>query len=161
MSTTGDRDVGQPTAEASQVLFAPPARTEEEAIERAELADQTWGSPAYRDPEAAVARARREWNRARNPAGVGRQIVAINVSGSRTEALRQVRVPFTVIHGTGDTLVTPSGGRRTAEAVPQAVHVELEGMGHNLPEPLWPRIMDEIDATVGRTRDEDHTLHTD
>lgn len=161
MSTTGDRDVGQPTAEATKLLFAPAPRTEDEAVERALLADQTWGSPAHRDPEGAAARARREWNRARNPAGVGRQLVAINTSGSRTERLREVTVPFTVIHGTADALVTPSGGRRTAEAVPHAVHVEIEGMGHNLPEALWPRILDEIDATVDRTRADDPTRHSD
>jgi len=161
MSTTGDRDVGQPTAEATKLLFAPAPRTEDEAVERALLADQTWGSPAHRDPEGAAARARREWNRARNPAGVGRQLVAINTSGSRTERLREVTVPFTVIHGTADALVTPSGGQRTAEAVPHAVHVEIEGMGHNLPEALWPRILDEIDATVDRTRADDPTRHSD
>ena len=161
MSTTGDRDVGQPTAEASQLLFSPPPTTEDEAVERARAAESTWGSPAHRDPDAAAERALREWNRVRNPAGVGRQIVAINASGSRTEALRRVQVPFTVIHGSADTLVTPSGGQRTAEAVPHAVHVELEGMGHNLPRELWPRIMDEIDSTVVRTRDTDPTLHSD
>jgi len=161
MSTTGDRDVGQPTPEASELLFAAPPQTEDEAVERARRAEQVWGSPAHRDPDAAAERARREWNRVRNPAGVGRQIVAINVSGSRSERLRDVTVPFTVIHGTADTLVTPSGGQRTAEAVPHAVHVEIDGMGHNLPEALWPRIMDEIDATVGRTRDDDPTRHTD
>ena len=52
-------------------------------------------------------------------------------------------------------------GRRTAEAVPHAVHVEIEGMGHNLPEALWPRILDEIDATVDRTRADDPTRHSD
>ena len=161
MSTTGDRDVGQPTAEASALLFGTPPSTEDEAIERSRQAEATWGSPAHRDPDAAADRARREWNRARNPAGVGRQIVAINASGSRTEALRRVTVPFTVIHGTADTLVTPTGGQRTAEAVPHAVHVEIDGMGHNLPRALWPQIMDEIDATVERTRGVDPTLHTD
>jgi pimeloyl-ACP methyl ester carboxylesterase len=161
MSTTGDRDVGQPTAEASTLLFGAPPATEEEAIERSRQAEATWGSPAHRDPDAAAERARREWNRVRNPAGVGRQIVAINASGSRTEALRSVTVPFTVIHGDADTLVTPTGGARTAEAVPHATHVEIEGMGHNLPRALWPRIMDEIDATVERARDVDPTLHTD
>jgi len=159
MSTTGDRDVGQPTAEASQLLFAPPPQTEDEAVERAQVAEQTWGSPAHRDPSAAAERARREWNRVRNPAGVGRQLVAINASGSRTEALREVTVPFTVVHGTADTLVTPSGGKRTAEAVPHAVHVEIDGMGHNLPEPLWPQIMDAIDATVARA--DERTPQTD
>jgi pimeloyl-ACP methyl ester carboxylesterase len=161
MSTTGDRDVGQPTPEASKLLFAPPPATEDEAAERAKEAEQVWGSPAHRDPEAAADRARREWNRVRNPAGVGRQLVAINVSGSRTEALGAVRVPVTVIHGEADALVTPSGGQRTAEAVPHAVHVEIEGMGHNMPRALWPRIMDEIDATVGRASADDPTRHTD
>lgn len=161
MSTTGDRDVGQPTPEATALLFGTPPATKDEALERARQSEATWGSPAHRDPDAAVARAEREWDRARNPAGIGRQIVAINASGSRTEALRRVTVPFTVIHGTADTLVTPTGGQRTAEAVRHAVHVEIEGMGHNLPRALWPQIMDEIDATVDRTRDVDPTLHTD
>ena len=161
MSTTGDRDVGQPTPEATKLLFGAPPTTLDEALERARQSEATWGSPAHRDPEAAEARARREWERARNAAGVGRQLVAINASGSRTEALRQVTVPFTVIHGDADTLVTPSGGARTAEAVPHAVHVEIGGMGHNLPRPLWPQIMDAIDATVARTRDDDPTRHTD
>ena len=150
MSTTGDPDVGRPTAEASAVLLGPPPGSEAEAIEAARRAEATWGSPAYRDPEGAAARAVREWNRVRDPAGVGRQLVAIQASPSRTEALGRVEVPFTVIHGTHDTLVTPSGGARTAEAVPHAVHVEIDGMGHNLPRALWPRILDEIDATTRR-----------
>ncbi len=62
--------------------------------------------------------------------------------------MRSVTVPFTVIHGADDALVTPSGGRRTAEAVAHATHVEIEGMGHNLPRPLWPRIIDLIEATT-------------
>lgn len=150
MSTTGDRDVGQPTKEANRLLLAPPPTTEDEAVERAIESEATWGSPAHRDPEAAAERARREWNRVRNPAGVGRQLVAINASGSRTEALGRVTVPFTVIHGTDDTLVTPSGGRRTAEAVPGATLVEIDGMGHNLPRPLWPRLVDLIEDTTRR-----------
>jgi len=160
MSTTGDRDVGAPTPAARALLFAPPPRTLDEAMARARESEATLGSPAHRDPDAAAERARREWERARNPAGVGRQLVAINASGSRTEALRRVTVPFTVIHGAADTLVTPTGGARTAEAVPHAVHVEIEGMGHNLPRPLWPRIMDEIDATIARAGDTVGAHHT-
>lgn len=148
MSTTGDRDVGQPTAEASARLLTAPPTTEAEAVETAQVAEATWGSPGYRDPEAAAQRARREWNRVRDPGGIARQLVAITASGSRTEALGSVTVPFTVIHGSDDTLVTPSGGRRTAEAVPHATHLEIEGMGHNLPRPLWPRIIDAFEATT-------------
>lgn len=152
MSTTGDPDVGQPAPEAMGALLRPAAETEDDAVALALEAESVWGSPAYPDPAAAETRARREWRRARDPKGIVRQIAAIYASGSRTEALGRVTVPFTVIHGTADTLVTPSGGQRTAEAVPGARHVELEGMGHNLPQALWPTIIDAIvDTTAAAT----------
>ncbi len=151
MSTTGDRDVGQPAPEASAALLRPPPATLDEAIAAAHEADAIWGSPEYRDPVAVEERARREWNRVRNPAGVARQIAAIAASGSRTEGLRSVEMPFSVIHGLDDTLVTPSGGRRTAEAVAHATLVEIEGMGHNLPMPVWPQVIEVILKTTAPT----------
>ena len=150
MSTTGDPDVGRSSPEASAALLAPPPTTREEAVEAALRAEATWGSPAHPDPDAAVARAEREWDRGRYPAGVARQLAAVVASGSRTEALGSVTVPFTVLHGDADTLIEPSGGRRTAEAVPHAVHVEYPGMGHNVPQALWGAIADEIRATADR-----------
>jgi pimeloyl-ACP methyl ester carboxylesterase len=33
-----------------------------------------------------------------------------------------------------------SGGRATAEAIPGAEMIVIEGMGHNLPHLLWPRL---------------------
>lgn len=151
MSTTGDPDVGQPTGEAMALLTGAPPTTEDEAVASALEADAVFGSPAYRDPDAIEARARREFNRARNPAGFARQLAAILSSGSRTEALGDVEVPFTVIHGAADTLVTPSGGKRTADAVPGAIHVEIEGMGHNLPKALWPDIVEAITSNTQRS----------
>jgi pimeloyl-ACP methyl ester carboxylesterase len=148
MSTTGDTDVGQPSEEAIAAMLVAPPTTEDEAVAAAIRAEQIWGSPAFPEPEATAARARREWNRVRYPAGVVRQIVAIAASPSRTEALGRVSVPFTVIHGTADALVAPSGGRRTAEAVPHAKLVEIEGMGHNLPAAVWPELLDHIEATT-------------
>lgn len=148
MSTTGDPEVGQPTPEASALLTQRPPKTLDEAIEAAKVADATFGSPAYRDRDAVEARARREWNRGRYPAGFARQLAAIVSSPSRTEALGSVTVPFSVIHGKADTLVTPSGGQRTAEAVPHAKHLEIDGMGHNLPRALWPTLIDAIADTA-------------
>lgn len=43
-----------------------------------------------------------------------------------------------VIHGRDDTLITPSGGERTAELIPGSRYVLLADMGHDLPRPLWP-----------------------
>lgn len=148
MSTTGDADVGQPSAEAQAALLRQPPTSVDEAVQAALEAEQIWGSPAYLDPAATEARARREWERKQYPAGVTRQIAAIFASPSRTAGLGEVTMPFTVIHGLADTLVTPTGGARTAEAVPHARHIELEGMGHNLPEALWSTILDAVDETT-------------
>ncbi len=57
--------------------------------------------------------------------------------GSRDEALRSVSVPTLVMHGSRDTLIQPSGGRHTAEVIPGARYVEIEGMGHDYPPAVW------------------------
>jgi pimeloyl-ACP methyl ester carboxylesterase len=62
---------------------------------------------------------------------------AVVHDGERADALRQVDLPALVIHGSRDTLIAPSGGRRTAELIPGARYVEIEGMGHDYPPPVW------------------------
>lgn len=52
--------------------------------------------------------------------------------------------PTLVMHGTKDTLIDISGGRRTAHLIPGATFVPIEGMGHDYPPALWPRWDDEI-----------------
>ena len=55
------------------------------------------------------------------------------LDGSRAEALTSLDVPTLVIHGLDDTLIDPSGGRRTAELVPGARLLLVEDMGHDRP----------------------------
>ena len=47
-------------------------------------------------------------------------MAAIAASGDRSERLREVTVPTLVIHGRDDTLISPTGGVRTAELIPTA-----------------------------------------
>jgi pimeloyl-ACP methyl ester carboxylesterase len=49
-----------------------------------------------------------------------------------------------VIHGWDDTLIAPDGGQRTAELIPNAQLLMIDDMGHDLPEPLWPTIVDAV-----------------
>ena len=49
-------------------------------------------------------------------------------------------MPTLVLHGAADPLVNVSGGRATADAVPDAELVVFDGMGHDLPRALWPEI---------------------
>jgi pimeloyl-ACP methyl ester carboxylesterase len=147
MSTTGDLKLPQPTREAAAILLAPPPATKEEYLARYAA---TWkvlrGGTFPQDEAADRERAERTYARGLNPAGAGRQLRAMLSSGNRKPALRNVRIPTLVIHGTVDPLVRPAAGRDTAEAVPGARLVMIEGMGHALPIPMWPRIVSEIAA---------------
>ena len=78
------------------------------------------------------------------------QLLAIRASGDRTAALGGVAVPTLVIHGDIDPLVTVSGGEATAKAIPGADLLIIEGMGHDNPSQLWPRIVDAIVANAER-----------
>jgi pimeloyl-ACP methyl ester carboxylesterase len=146
MSTTGNPKLPPPTREASAMLMAPPPATKEEYFVRFA---QTWkilrvGS--FPEDEALDrSRAERTYERGLNPAGVGRQLRAILASGSRKERLRSVKAPTLVIHGTVDPLVRPEGGKDTAASIPGARLLMIEGMGHALPIPMWPQIIDAID----------------
>ena len=63
-----------------------------------------------------------------------------------------MRMPFLVVHGEADPLVTLSGGQATAAAVPGAKLMTIPGMGHDLPEPLWGEITDAIVANTELAR---------
>ena len=90
------------------------------------------------------------YDRGLNPAAGARQLAAIIHSGDRTPLLRTITAPTLVIHGTGDRLVPPSGGRATARAIPGARLELIEGMGHDLPRGAWPRLLDAIERNAAR-----------
>jgi pimeloyl-ACP methyl ester carboxylesterase len=100
--------------------------------------------------ERTAAIAERCFERGIHPRGAARQLMAIVSARDRTSDLGSVRAPTTVIHGTDDRLVMPSGGRATAAAIPDARLVEIDGMAHDLPPALWDRVIDEIAATAAR-----------
>ena len=150
MSTTGDTSVGQPTPEAIAVLLQPPPATRAEVIESSVVGARIIGSPRYPADEAEVrARAAEAYDRSYYPEGPARQIAAILTAPDRTAALGAVTVPTLVIHGDADPLVTPTGGEATAKAVPGAELLVFEGVGHDLPEAIWPEV---IAAIVANTR---------
>jgi len=146
MSTTGDPDVGLPAPEAIDALLQPPPQTREEAQDRRVLHANIWGSPGLWDEAELRELAGELWDRQHNPLGATRQLAAILASGSRAEGLRTLDVPTQAIHGTADKLIDSSGSVRLAELVPDAELLMVEGMGHDLARPLWPRLVDTITA---------------
>ncbi|HWM54202.1 MAG TPA: alpha/beta fold hydrolase [Solirubrobacterales bacterium] len=151
MSTTGNRLVGTPTPKAYALLLSDFPRDRYAYVERVVKTFELIGSPAFAmDEERLREIAGRMYERSHNPAGIMRQIHAISASGSRTRALGDLTLPVTVIHGTRDPLIRPSGGRATARAIPGARLRMVEGMGHDFPEALWPLFVDEIADTAAR-----------
>lgn len=151
MSTTGSRRVGTPTLKAFGLMLAKAPRDREAYVERVLKTFRVIGSPAYLNDEGRLRElAGRMYDRSHNPRGILRQMHAISASGDRTAKLSRLRLPVTVIHGTRDPLVRPSGGRATARAIPGARLRIVEGMGHDLPRELWPTFADEIADTAAR-----------
>jgi pimeloyl-ACP methyl ester carboxylesterase len=141
MSSTGDTDVGRPSPEAQKLFMAGAPTDRASYIERYLENIRTWGSPAHYDEDRVRAMAAAAFDRCFSPAGQARQMMAIAAGDSRTAALRDVRIPALVLHGSEDKLIDPSGGRRTAEAIPGARFVLLDGMGHDYPPAYWDEIV--------------------
>lgn len=145
MSTTGNPRLPPPTRAATALLMAPPPKTREEFVARFARTWKVLRVGHFPEDEALDReRAERTYERGLNPAGAARQLRAILASGSRKTRLASVKAPTLVIHGTVDPLVHPYGGKDTAASIAGAKLVMIDGMGHALPLPMWPQIIDAI-----------------
>jgi len=157
MSNTGARRVGRPALSTWLMMASRPGRTREEAQARAVRMFRHIGSHGYPFDEAWVRElAGQGWDRDPSPAGVARQLGAIFRSGDRTRQLASITAPTLVIHGDRDRMVHPTGGAATARAVKGARLETIAGMGHDLPQGAWPRLLDLIDSHA-RQRSTDAT----
>ncbi|HYY22676.1 MAG TPA: alpha/beta hydrolase [Thermoleophilaceae bacterium] len=59
-------------------------------------------------------------------------------------------MPTVVIHGRDDPLVRLPAGEATARAIPGAELIVIDGMGHDLPREVWPRVVDAIERNARR-----------
>jgi len=153
MSSTGGRWVGRP-ALSSYAIFLRRAPSERAAfIAHAEGLFAKVGSRGFPQDSEGIRRiAALSFDRELDRSGSGRQLAAIIASGDRTAELARITAPTLVIHGSVDPLISPSGGRATARAIPGARLEIVEGLGHDLPRVLWPRLIDAFAAHAGQER---------
>jgi pimeloyl-ACP methyl ester carboxylesterase len=145
MSTTGNPEVPPAKPEALAVLLTPTPSDRAEFLDHMVQSFRTIGSPGFELDEARFRdRVGRAFDRSYDPAGVARQLVAALADGDRKPRLRSVRAPTVVIHGKEDPLVPVEAGVDTADAIPGARLVVIDGMGHDLPRGAWPQIVDAI-----------------
>jgi pimeloyl-ACP methyl ester carboxylesterase len=151
MSTTGERRVGRPKLRVWTVLTRRAPKDKDAYVEYFTRVFRMIGSKGFPRDEARMRElAAATYERGHHPAGTGRQLAAIMASGDRTEKLRELSVPTTVIHGRGDPLVPFRAGRATARAIPGARLIAIPGMGHDLPPELWPMLIDAVAETAAR-----------
>jgi pimeloyl-ACP methyl ester carboxylesterase len=151
MSTTGERRAGRPKLRVWGVLTRRAPGDRDAYVEYFVRVFRMIGSKDFAfDEDRVRALAGASYDRGHHPAGTGRQLAAILASGDRTEGLRGLRVPATVLHGEADPLVPFRGGRATARAIPDAKMIAIPGMGHDMPRAIWPRLVDAIAETAAR-----------
>ena len=106
------------------------------------------GSPRYPASEQRLRNdAIEAYERCYYPWGISRHFSAIIASGSLLRYDRQITVPTVVLHGRADKLQRPFGGRVVARAIRGARLVLIDGMGHDLPEQLWDRVIGALTTT--------------
>ncbi|MGE2718359.1 alpha/beta fold hydrolase [Mycolicibacterium celeriflavum] len=98
--------------------------------------------PNFLPPAEQLQRRVRELReRSDYPQGMLRQFDAILGTGSLLPYTRRISAPTVVIHGSKDPMVRPRNGRTVARAVGGARYVVVDGMGHDLPEPVWSPVV--------------------
>jgi pimeloyl-ACP methyl ester carboxylesterase len=150
MSTVGGPNVVQAEPAVGAALLAPAGRTREVQVEHS-LANRRliFGTGMPFDEQLARRKAERAVDRCFYPAGGMRQLAAIFAAPDRTAALGKLTIATLVIHGENDPLVPPANGRQTAAALPDARLITIPGMGHALPEQVWPQIVDAVAGVAG------------
>jgi pimeloyl-ACP methyl ester carboxylesterase len=143
-----------PRALLSILKGPPPNSPRDVIVDNALRVSRIIGSPGYPAPEQRLRdEAIESYERSYYPWGISQHFSAIVGTGSLVRYNRQITAPTVVIHGLADKLMRPSGGRAVARKVNGARIVLLEGMGHDLPEQLWGRVISELKSAFIRPID--------
>ena len=153
-STTGNPILPQPKPDAMEVLIEVPPIEREAYIEYLVRTFRIIAGSGFSfDEEFHRQLAAKSYDRAFYPEGVARQLMAVLAQDNRKPALASVTAPALVIHGSDDPLVPVECGKDTADAIPGAELLIIEGMGHDLPPGgAWPQILNAIVAHTQKSK---------
>jgi len=154
MSSTGNPSprVAWGKPRALRALLSRPRRSDDPqvVVDHLEWLFGVIGSPAAgRDRAELRGYLERVARRGLDPAASRRHLIAVLASGDRRALLQRIAAPTLVLHGRLDPLVPPAAGAETAHSIPGARLVMIEGMGHDLPPSMLPRLAGEIAAHIG------------
>ena len=147
MSSTGKPFSALPAWRVIKLAFDPPAKDasaeEKLAFEVRNVA--VFNGPNFLPPDAELRkRVQQLADRCNYPPGMLRQFDAVLGTGSLLGYSKAITAPTVVLHGSADPMVRPRNGRAVAGAIPGARFVLVDGMGHDLPEPVWRPIIETL-----------------
>ncbi|MEU9919041.1 alpha/beta hydrolase [Streptomyces sp. NPDC051001] len=129
----------------------PRARDRDEAIAQYLDNEAVCSSPAYAQDVAWLRELGGQmYDRDYDPDGILRQMESLDHSPDRAPHLHRITVPTTILHGDGDPLIGPDGSKVMHELIADSKLTIYPGMGHELPEPLWPQIITQIRDNTAR-----------
>jgi pimeloyl-ACP methyl ester carboxylesterase len=153
MSSTGKPFSALPAWRVIRLAFDSPGK---DASEQEKLAYEVrnvavFNGPNFLPPETELRqRVRQLAERSSYPAGMLRQFDALLGTGNLRDYSRAITAPTVVLHGSRDPMVRPRNGRAVAAAIPGARFVVVDGMGHDLPEPVWRPILEALTENFAR-----------
>lgn len=156
MTTSGSRRLPQPSLKMRMALMSRPKHPHDPVavLEHLVRLHGMIGSPGYPMPEGERRERIAAWmRRSYRPGAVLRQMAAIVADGDRTPLLARIAAPTHVIHGAADPLVPLGCGQDLARRIHGATLDVVDGMGHDLPELLWPRFCAGIAGVAARAVD--------
>ena len=147
MSSAGRPLSAVPRWRVIKLAFDPPAKDapaeEKLAVEVRNIS--VINGPNFLPPEDQLRRRVEELTaRSDYPQGMLRQFDAILGTGSLLRYTRRITAPTVVIHGSEDPMMRPRNGRNLARAIDGARYVVVDGMGHDLPEPVWRPVVEAL-----------------
>jgi pimeloyl-ACP methyl ester carboxylesterase len=153
MTSSGARRLPGPTLKVRSAMISrpPDPQTVPNIVEHYVRLYALIGSPAFPSPADELrTRFTTSIRRSYRPAGTARQMVAIGADGDRSPMLAAIRAPTQIIHGVADPLVPVAAGHDLKAKVASSEIDLIDGMGHDLPAPLWPRFVAGIASAAAR-----------
>ncbi|WP_425916033.1 alpha/beta fold hydrolase [Pseudomonas sp. GWSMS-1] len=154
MTSSGAQGLPAPSSALLALLAKREAPNRAVALEQQADLLAALGSPTVTDDrEQLVQQAELAYDRAFNPQGVERQLLAILAEPSRVDLLNRLRVPTLVVHGTADPLLPVMHGVHVAAHIKGSELKLIPGLAHRFQEafkePLLAAVLPHLQAHRG------------
>ncbi len=124
---------------ASELMFSPPPRSDQERIDRIVAESLLLAGPDYPKTRTEALEPANRVLRHGYESETG-HAVAVAASPSLSPRLREIHQATLVIHGTADPVLPVDHAHHLVEHLPNATLVEIEGLGHDTPPALCREI---------------------